>query len=418
MHQVPKLTSIRDERKSHFNRKLINVHEKALRNLVKVEMKLYDSTFWWECPNVCRWEPHEESDDLLERNSSVKKNMKNQIKLPKIQVRDFNLTQANLQQKLSTLVRNYLAPMIPAEMPLYHDELEAFENKCKAWKFILHSNSSLQEDDNEDDLMAIENLKQLVGNVGEDVTLSDFIKWFDGRSLGPQYLFPLLISSKIEVIDDPREIVKVQIKREELRKNVKKSESGIDIGQEMPIANEAQLLSELLMKVEKFNESRRIKRTRTSFPGIIISKPNAEKSIRSPADVEPLVSQRTTGNEKILYVQGKFTTNGIHEMSYDAASKSISFYTEQLGTFGIAVRKFKNLPFKFWEILPSTSNGAKFIKFIIETQKAKIEFKITENGYTFEIITPRKGPMQQLINPVKINQLKKVCISYNSLKFN
>lgn len=111
----------------------------------------------------------------------------------------------------------------------------------------------------------------------------------------------------------------------------------------------------------------------------------------------------------IPHSKGKWRTKYIYNQSYDPETKVLTFYAGRLGTFGFATKKYFNCPFFSWELLPFVENkNDKFVMFYLVTSKVKLELKITESGYTFKIKEPGKTPVQEIVTPVKVFELKKV----------
>ncbi|KXJ71042.1 hypothetical protein RP20_CCG021646 [Aedes albopictus] len=54
--------------------------------------------------------------------------------------------------------------------------------------------------------------------------------------------------------------------------------------------------------------------------------------------------------KKLAHPAGRWTTRGIHKQEYDSASRTVTIWTDKLGTFGFAMERYYNLPFKGWDM--------------------------------------------------------------------
>lgn len=455
------------ERKSQFDRIAIDPRQKALAKLMKIELKLSEKLFWFEVPLVCRWEPWEESDEFHELEEEtkdynlryadyVKREEEKLFSSPDpghykkvLQLDDFDLNSEEKSVKLQTLFKHYIVPMMPDEYKCFHEQIELFEQRQREWQMILDA----KEDRNFDVKEIFEETKMKFDISA--ITREEFDTLFEEKLYHPRNLFPKEHQNLIEIL-----------KASDTSLPIEKMVEKISVEGKTPDKNAAYLLSELVKQIETVKdilrpffreipeeaviqfEAERPRDFRTSqFSAWRENRASrlsrqfreqevAHRPIRTrsrPTNLKPTTSastrsvatstetETTTSNpfpkkappKLIAHNQGKWSTKEIHDESYDKDKKTIIFYASRLGTFGQAARKYVNLPFKSWEIFPVTENSQQFVKLKLETQHVTIEFRITCDGYTFQITSPVKVPFFEIKNPVKVFELKKLLSSLN-----
>jgi len=427
---------------------------------------LSDKIIWWEEPIACRFEKWEESDEFLQLDPKLQdfnlnyekykeRELQSLFKMPhaqfqnRLRIKDFQLSAYPEDIKISSLVRYFLAPILPNNFPHYVEKLEMFETKEREWRFYKARQIPSQDDITDEDMKdsSIQTVK----------ILNDFLKIFEQKYSKPQELFPQKTKRhNLEVVENPEVLLAVQKAREELQKIlIKEEECEPEVANDIPLEKEPLMLSELLDRITYIQKSLKAvfkvtqkkieeiqieekprrkskKKIRISeFPrkSLVIprrsirrtsKKRKQKRSTKRESLLEEVNSSATETtvesslNEQKLFLfphhKGKWITKDIHESFYDEKTKTFSFYAGCCGVFGLAIRKYYNLPFKNWELYPIIEEKAeKYVIMRIEGQKVSIEFKITLDGFTYKILKPGKVPRQELHRPVKIFELKKVC---------
>ena len=416
---------------------------------------------------ACRFEKWEESDEFLQLDPELqdynlnyekyKERERNSLyKMPhpqfqnRLRIEDFQLSAYPEDIKISTLVRYFLAPILPNEFPHYVEKLEMFEKKEREWRF--YKARHLQSED----YITIDQDKEMKDTTIETVKiLNDFLKIFAQKHSTPRELFPQKIKRhNLEIVKNPDLLLTVQKAGEELQKIlIIEEECEPEVANDIPLEKEPLMLSELLDQIKDIQKSLKAifkvvqkkieevsveKPRRKSRKNLRISlvprkslvtprksikrspkirKSNIKKgsSIRSSIIEESNTSatEISTNEPKLFLIphhKGKWVTKDIHESFYDEKTKTFSFYAGCCGVFGLAIRKYYNMPFRNWELYPIIEeNEEKYVIMRIEGQKVSIEFKITLAGFTYKILKPGKVPRQELRRSVKIFELKKVC---------
>lgn len=442
---------------------------------MKVEVKLNDKIFWWECPTVCQWEAWEESDEFNAMNPSLQDfnirfehySAKEGAKLfsapdphhnkKKIQVADFDLTSPPEGMKRSVLFENYLVPMMPDDYKFFHEKLEIYERKQEEWKTI----SELQQELNVSGMRAstklFANLRMKVDL--QNISIEKYNEQFEAKTFKPRSLFPKPHCKLIEIVENLDDTQLVEDARNNFREQQSPLEKeDVDILELRPLKDEPLLLSEFVREVEDTAESLRasfkitettesidsdvkpyvkpksiinvrqnrasvlrysqfiprfVPRRRRTKPTRFTSRTVSTKTTNSSIDV----SESTENASKMSLVphyRGKWSTRDIYEQSYDPLTKIVTFYTGRTGTFAFAARKYSNLPLKRWEVRPMLDDPTdKHVRLQVITQHVTIEFKINNDGYTFKVTDPKKAPFQSIDRPVKVHQLKQLLSSLN-----
>lgn len=473
-----------DPRKSQSAKKLIDAREKALGDLFKVEIKINEKLLWFEVPTVCRWEPWEESDEFAALDPMTQDfnlNFDNYEKVensklflnpdpsrcPKpIQLEDFDFKSPPEGVKRSSLIQDYLMPLMPVEYKFSDEQLQVYKKKQQEWKWILEGKKEFEAAHSESSNTNLTSFREDIHNV----TLDSFHKAFDEKNSQPRNLFPVEHRKKIKIVEHREIRENVEKARTEFKEQqIKLETEDVDIGIPRPVKDQPMLLSELVTDIDKVNESLRpdftvksqklsiemkpekpARRTTrftmfrenrasilrsTQKPAMLPAlmtmsrriqsrSPSVRAKSKSPSSSTVESSMKTDVSTSefndqqispkplqnlIARHRGKWSTRDIHEQSYDAATKTVTFYTGRLGTFAFAINKYSELPLKNWELY--SESGAVMMK--ITSQHISVEFKITSDGYTCIITNPRKSPFQGIDKPVKVNELKQILTSQN-----
>lgn len=438
-----KVQATKEPRKSIVEKTFWLAREKALADLIKVEVKLTEKVFWWSSPIVCRWEPYEESEEFSKLDQKVqdfhnnyetfiKKESEKLFAAPDprhfrktIRIKEVDLTKPEYDTKLSELFRNYIVPIMPLEFKLFDDRMTEFEEKQRDWKEILRLRNDLTQMDIQQSVI---NLHELFDETRmkfdvRSITIDEFNKLFDERSFTPQNLFPESQQNLIEILENDEIVKSVKEAVEKLQNQQKKDDDDIDIGCKKPLKNEPLALSELLKSVENVKES-----LKPFFKDIEIDLSVERKTLNSihvesfKVDDKGSLAEASEGptknsEKKTAKYKGKWSTKYFSEESYDVDTKTVTFFTGRLGIFAFATKKYCNLPLKSWEIFPVIeSKTSRFVMMKVDTEHFSVEFKITVDGFTFEV-KGMKGvqlvTFYKIKKPIKIFDLKKLMTSLN-----
>jgi cancer susceptibility candidate protein 1 len=412
----------------------IDSRESGLNELIKVQIKLPTTALWFSCPMICRYEKTEvenvknEVDDEKETFFTKPNNLYKK----KIRLHDFKLSSLPDQIELSTLVKHYLMAIMPDEWKSYYDKIEDHEKRQRAWNYFREENKF------------------------SALTLEEFLRNCELKDERPRDLFPHKFCNKIKIINEPK-IVKVV--SEEKIKVLKKTKSEMDVNVgEIPLKNEPITLSQLINKFRKAHEKlipkfkdidfvlfedgresvlfdeqqvkkkvSKKKTARVSIASKSVSVKRKSNLVRRKSKLSrksSMLSEETRSESFNTFVEsiieepeasaeepiGKWTTKDIHEVSFNADEKIVTFYTGCIGFFGIAAEKYCNMPYRNWMMYPTADDEDKCIVLRVDTQFVKIQFNITKNGYTFDILMPRRAPIQEYTKPVKIGELRRASL--------
>lgn len=396
-----------------------------------------------------------------------------------IELNDFDLRMPPTNVKLSVLMKNYLVPMMPEEFKCFNEQLMIFEQKQKEWKLIMDEKKELEENGSQSSIVNLKEFfnEPLAKLDIRNITIEEFKQLFREKTFQARSLFPVELCNLIKVLENSEIAKEIQQAKTEFEAlNRTSSDVKVDIGEGKPLQSEPLLLSELLQQVENVKESLRPffkqievsemlggsfsvgsesnekqdqRKSRSKSKSLVLRINGPVKSLkdlpktRNPnplADTKAsILSTRpsksndsdslcgATVEEKsveyfakdslklIQHHKGKWSSRDIYDQSYDAETKTVTFLTGRLGTFGFATRKYSNLPFKNWEVFPSCESVAEScVVMKVETRFVTVEFRITSDGYTFKIISKIKmSPPQEVKNPVKVFELKRLLTSMN-----
>lgn len=471
------MTVKKDESEAQIAKKVVDAKHAALADLMKIEVKLNTKFFWWECPTVCRWEPWEESDEFSaldhemqdfnlhyddcvkrEENKLFSTPITKNINNPKY-VRDFDLTSSQNAVKLSTLFRNYLVPIMPNNFDFFDDKLRFYNQQRREWLDELEVQK--QQDFNRitkeeftrkflmkafrpHELFPVERRQLLNILDNPEITKSVIsereklhkdakkLKEEDGDEMKPLKNEPQMLSELLQEITATKSKLRPVFRDSESTRSI----STVSLQISIDLKDQKKDPQNKSQKKLKATPSSKASTTRLLKPfkskgSIFVSKSSVASSKVSIAptiqdSVVPAVSDETTVDDEkspevspnrelklVPHHRGKWSTRDIYEQSYDAETKTMTFYTGRLGTFAFATRKYSNFPLKSWAIGPEVSETEKFVVLKVETQNVNIEFNITNNGYTFKIFFSKKLPPQEQKTPVKMFELRKILSSQN-----
>lgn len=381
----------------------------------------------------------------------------------KIQLKDFDLNSHPEGIDRSVLAKHYLVSMMPEEFKFFHEQLKIFEVKQREWRNILIARQELNETS-----PLTESLRKVFEKKWKefrvsDVTIEKFNSFFDAKSFEPRNLFPVEHRKMIEVLEDSEILQQIKEDRDLFRNQNQstKDDDDVDIGALRPIRNEPVALSELLQQIERVEtslqpflwkvqnpklsenplklkpekkkpkmksktqfirasvgskwsqKSFRDSKKKKSRPSTASSRVSSEKSFSESAATDEAEASSKSALVLIQHIRGKWSTRDIYEPTYDPQTKVVTFYTGSLGTFGFATRKYSNLPLRNWELYPVNEGSDRFVVMKVVTQNITVELKITNFGFTFQVVNMKKVPFEASQIPVKVNELKKVMTSLN-----
>nr|XP_019529882.2 uncharacterized protein LOC109401743 [Aedes albopictus] len=97
---------------------------------------------------------------------------------------------------------------------------------------------------------------------------------------------------------------------------------------------------------------------------------------REPKPADPIELK------KMAHPAGRWTTRGIHKQEYDSASRTVTIWTDKLGTFGFAMERYHNLPFKGWNMRRIGKLSDLTTSLTLDCVGLQLIINITKTGYT------------------------------------
>ncbi|XP_053659969.1 uncharacterized protein LOC128709011 [Anopheles marshallii] len=83
----------------------------------------------------------------------------------------------------------------------------------------------------------------------------------------------------------------------------------------------------------------------------------------------------------IEHEPGRWSTMPIRNQSYDPHQRVLTFWTDRLGVYGLAARKYSNIPFLHWDIRRHGRITNLTAAITLSTKALQIVFYVTANGY-------------------------------------
>ncbi|XP_058117585.1 uncharacterized protein LOC131288965 [Anopheles ziemanni] len=126
-------------------------------------------------------------------------------------------------------------------------------------------------------------------------------------------------------------------------------------------------------------EKKKRKRKSTPVRGKITSHPETQEQ----------ASEKTEGPPEVLslieHAPGRWSTKPIRRQLYDANKRMLTFWTDRLGIFGLAARKYFHLPFLHWEMRRHGRVANVTTVLTLSAHKMKLSFYITSQGYRVHV---------------------------------
>ncbi|XP_050068341.1 uncharacterized protein LOC126556853 [Anopheles maculipalpis] len=102
----------------------------------------------------------------------------------------------------------------------------------------------------------------------------------------------------------------------------------------------------------------------------------------------------------IEHEPGRWSTMPIHSQSYDPDQGLLTFYTDRLGVYGLASRKYCNIPFVHWDIRRHGRVAALTTALTLSTKSFQIVFYVTSQGYRVALQEHSKRDTKKLTDEV------------------
>uniref|UniRef100_A0A182VVY3 IC97/Casc1 N-terminal domain-containing protein n=1 Tax=Anopheles minimus TaxID=112268 RepID=A0A182VVY3_9DIPT len=108
----------------------------------------------------------------------------------------------------------------------------------------------------------------------------------------------------------------------------------------------------------------------------------ASQAVKKAPETE-LSSEETLA--LIEHEPGRWSTMPIRSQSYDPEQRLLTFYTDRLGVYGLAARKYSNIPFLHWDIRRHGRIANLTTVITISAKALRIVFYVTSHGYRVEL---------------------------------
>uniref|UniRef100_A0A182NQQ0 IC97/Casc1 N-terminal domain-containing protein n=1 Tax=Anopheles dirus TaxID=7168 RepID=A0A182NQQ0_9DIPT len=131
-------------------------------------------------------------------------------------------------------------------------------------------------------------------------------------------------------------------------------------------------------------DERKKRKRRKSLDGAKSHRGRLASQEHQGARTEP-ISLEDTGEEGALslieHEPGRWSTKPIRSQSYDPDRRLLTFYTDRLGIYGLAARKYCNVPFLHWDIRRHGRMANLTAAVTVSTGALRVVFYVTGQGY-------------------------------------
>ncbi|XP_053670950.1 uncharacterized protein LOC128721241 [Anopheles nili] len=103
----------------------------------------------------------------------------------------------------------------------------------------------------------------------------------------------------------------------------------------------------------------------------------------------------------IEHEPGRWSTKPIRRQSYDPDQRLVTFYTDRLGTYALAARKYCNIPFLHWDVRRHGRVANLTTTVTLSTRALRMVFYVTMEGYRVELYDQRDPNLPPAIMPTE-----------------
>ncbi|XP_053691315.1 uncharacterized protein LOC128739839 [Sabethes cyaneus] len=127
----------------------------------------------------------------------------------------------------------------------------------------------------------------------------------------------------------------------------------------------------------------------------------------------PLVRDSREELQLLDHPKGSWTTKLVRKQEFDPAAKKITIWVKQLGTFGFAMEKYYNLPFKQWDLRRYGKMADLTTILTLECVSLTVEIRVTKSGYRVAFHDAPKQDISVPVNEVTLDELKQYLAQAN-----
>uniref|UniRef100_A0A182JYA7 IC97/Casc1 N-terminal domain-containing protein n=1 Tax=Anopheles christyi TaxID=43041 RepID=A0A182JYA7_9DIPT len=118
-------------------------------------------------------------------------------------------------------------------------------------------------------------------------------------------------------------------------------------------------------------------------------KAQQERSVLQDASQKAELGNTSSSEQRVMslieHEPGRWSTMPIRSQSYDPDQRLLTFYTDRLGVYGLAARKYCNIPFVHWNMRRHGRIANLTTTITLSSKSLQIVFYITAQGYRLEL---------------------------------
>ncbi|XP_052868640.1 uncharacterized protein LOC128274466 [Anopheles cruzii] len=389
--------------------------------LIKIELLLPGGCFWWEEPTVCRWEPWEKSDtfrQLSPADTEPKHGTRRAKVLP-----DFRLVDVPVDIRRHYLIRDHILARLPEgyrfhaelkqlycilrdrtarrkaldrerlarnELMLKYDRFRQANQRPAEWTPVSELRLPTEADIGTAERSAGARRKTSIALVPEMDAKLDHLSLL--HPAHPRYLHPPQPARRPLTVAAKDTDCTAQT-MEELERSLEECIAADDdeAGERL-----CDLFSTFLNLLEYLRD-----KEKPVFPPL--PPPGEEEPVPTPDRATPEDRSKT---ERILtridHEPGRWSTKAIQRQSYDPDGRILTFWTDRLGVFGLAARRYCLLPLRQWDMRRQGRVADLTTVISLRTGGAGLEivFSVTAGGYRLQIGQEhRESPNREVVVP-------------------
>ncbi|XP_052890423.1 uncharacterized protein LOC128298693 [Anopheles moucheti] len=111
----------------------------------------------------------------------------------------------------------------------------------------------------------------------------------------------------------------------------------------------------------------------------------ASQDAKTLPETKPSAEEEAEALSLIEHEPGRWSTMPIRNQSYDPDRRVLTFWTDRLGVYGLAARKYFNIPIVHWDIRRHGRIANLTTAITLSTKALQIVFYVTSNGYRVEL---------------------------------
>ncbi|XP_050086760.1 uncharacterized protein LOC126571906 [Anopheles aquasalis] len=183
-------------------------------------------------------------------------------------------------------------------------------------------------------------------------------------------------------------------------------------------------LSSTIKGRSSMKKKKQRKRSKSQSGPTTTVKQNKKQKKKNQKKKKQIKKQKRKEKDSVLIERerGRWSSKPIARQSYDPDQRIVTFWTDRLGVYGLAVRRYSQLPFQHWTVRRADRTTEHAATITLKTATGlEAVFHITPEGYRLEIVpesierTPANAPLA-IARPdhdLTLDELEKLLVKLN-----